>query len=79
MPLEGWTTNLMKLGCMRSDTKVVCEVTARNSTMHYHRDGKTRGIKVGSQGNIMHLSILITTLITSEIRVFGASHQAAKV
>jgi hypothetical protein len=27
----------------------------------------------------MHLSTLITTLITSEIRVYGASHQAARV
>jgi hypothetical protein len=79
MPLEGWTINLIKLRWMRIDIKVVCEVPARNSTMHHHRDGKTRGIKAGSQSIIMHLSTLITTLITSEIRVYGASHQAARV
>jgi hypothetical protein len=62
--------------------KVVCEVKARNSTMHHHhRDGKTRGIKTGSQSIIiMHLSTLITTLITSEIRVSRViSQQAARI
>jgi hypothetical protein len=48
--------------------------------MDHHHDGKTRGIiKAGSQSIMIHLSTLITTLITSEIRVSRViSQQAAR-